>query len=74
MSLNKNLTNNMPHVDASGKNLEVSYLLAYSSSSPELMKNFSREHEIGTTLKTKILNCKDFFLLSNSKMLYLSYS
>ena len=65
----------MPHVDASGRNLEVSHLLAYSPSSTELinvtflMLN-STEHDIGTALKTKMLTSKDFFLLSNSKMLY----
>ena len=57
MSLNQKLTNNMPHVDASGRNLEVSHLLVFSPSSPELMKH-STEQEIGTALKTKILTNK----------------
>ena len=55
-SLNQNLTNVMPHIDASERNLEFFHLLAYSPSSPELMKHFvmlnSTEHEIGTVLKT----------------------
>ena len=69
----------MPHMDAPWRNIEVSHLLAYSPSGPDrayetfLMIN-STEHEIGTALKTKMLTRKDFFLLSNSKMLYLLYS
>ena len=64
---------NMPHVDASWRNLEVSHLLAYSPYETFLMLN-STEHEISTALKTKMLTRKDFFLISNSNMLYLSYS
>ena len=40
VGLYQNFTNDMPYVGLSGRNLEVSKMLAYSTSSPQLIKHF----------------------------------